>query len=70
MYLAYLDQHPDQLNNHRFLYNRMPQQMLMDIHHNKHELKYLFRLEFIRGISILSGFAFFNRIIFFDDLFG
>jgi hypothetical protein len=48
----------------------MPQQMLMDIHHNKHELKYLFRLEFIRGISILSGFAFFNRIIFCDDLFG
>jgi hypothetical protein len=40
MYLAYLDQHHYQLNNYKFLCNQMQQQMLMDIHHNKHELKY------------------------------
>lgn len=39
MYLAYLDQHHVQLNNHIFLNDQMQQQMLMDIHHNMHDLE-------------------------------
>jgi hypothetical protein len=45
MHLAYLDRHHDQLNNHKFLHNQMQQQMLMDIHHSMHELKYDIFLE-------------------------
>jgi len=72
MYLAYLDQHHDQLNNHIFLYNQMQQQMLMDIHHNKHELKYFKYFSFLitekenTFFYILSGFAFFRLINFCD----
>jgi len=67
MYLAYLDQHHDQLNNHKFLYNQMQQQMLMDIHHNKHELKYyIFYNKKKKDFNLLSGLEFFRLINFCD----